>query len=655
VAWPTALATLVAVAAALVVALAVVRDRRRSERRDWAVAEAARNFEVLVERSSDPVILLDATGVITYLNPSAMEVFGYGPERIGTSALSILHPDDALDAAQMLLAAEAANEPGAVGEPTALPPRTTLLRRVRAGDGRWIHCETVNTNLLAEPGVRGIVVVLRDVTERIAAEEAAAAEHRFTQTILDTTTALVVTASLDGRLISMNRAAEELTGYRTAEVAGQRWERFVPADERRAVEVTLAGLAADLPPTSTENHWVSRSGRRHLIAWTNAFLTDPDGEPSTIVATGIDITEARRAERAVRQAEQREHDRLAWDATHDALTGLLNRAGLLDRLDHLLAAPEAQPVGLLFLDLDGFKAVNDHRGHAVGDRVLQEVGRRLADAVRADDVVGRLGGDEFVVLCPGLDVVPAIAAAERVEGAVSEPLVVDGEAVAIGVSTGAVSAIGATATELLEQADAAMYSVKRDRQRHRHLAPRLGGPPPHPEEERRLRSVAASGLLESAADPFVDTIVRMASEVCGTPMAAVSVVGQDHQHLVSTVGLDVDETPRADAFCAYTVLDDAHPFVVEDAGSDPRFRANPLVVGDPGIRFYAGSPIAVADEPPLGSLCVIDDRPRQLSRAQLSTLDRLRDSLVTYLEHRDRVGVDASSRPGAWRVRAERR
>lgn len=442
---------LIGVLIALTVGAWALALRFRSRAQKAHDDEAAnRGFKVLVQRSADPVIIIDREGRITYVNPSARRLFGYSDAQRGVSALELLHPDEREDAiAQLTLAASGHELEGA------------SIRRVRHSDGTWISCETVTTNMLAEPSVAGVVVVLRDVTDRLAADAEAAGEHAFTQAILDTTTALVIATTIDGRIISLNRAAEELTGYRTKEVVGRHVAMFVPEDERAGTEAATPD--PEELPTTQEHHWTSRDGTRHLVAWTNAIVRDRKGRPVSIVATGIDVTEARRAERAARSAEQREHDRLAWDATHDALTNLLNRAGLLDMLDTLLSSPEHGPVAVLFMDLDEFKAINDRHGHAVGDKVLRIVGQRLVDAVRTGDGVGRLGGDEFVILCPNLTTELAHGTAARIEKAVAAPIALDGSRILCGASTGVVVNQGEDAPTLLDRADAAMYEVKRAR------------------------------------------------------------------------------------------------------------------------------------------------------------------------------------------------
>jgi diguanylate cyclase (GGDEF)-like protein len=193
----------------------------------------------------------------------------------------------------------------------------------------------------------------------------------------------------------------------------------------------------------------------------------------TAVVTGAVLrTRHLRLLRAVVERHRAELASVSDLALHDPLTGLPNRVLLLDRLRHALRSQlrRAGCVGLLFLDLDGFKAVNDGYGHAVGDEVLALVGSRLRGAVRSGDTAARLSGDEFVVVCEGVDGPAGLAlAASRLESALAAPmrLVTEGgdRTVCLGVSVGAVVAHpGATAEDLLQQADARMYDVKRERQ-----------------------------------------------------------------------------------------------------------------------------------------------------------------------------------------------
>jgi diguanylate cyclase (GGDEF)-like protein len=157
----------------------------------------------------------------------------------------------------------------------------------------------------------------------------------------------------------------------------------------------------------------------------------------------------------------RAQDRLTYLADHDSLTGLVNRRVLNERL-----ARDFRPrddLALLYLDLDGFKAVNDEHGHAAGDAVLVEVARRIRAEVRDGDLAARLGGDEFAVLCQDLDPADAGELAERLRRAVSEPILGAGATLHVGVSIGMAGAAGcAHGDELLSRADAAMFKIKRE-------------------------------------------------------------------------------------------------------------------------------------------------------------------------------------------------
>ena len=174
-------------------------------------------------------------------------------------------------------------------------------------------------------------------------------------------------------------------------------------------------------------------------------------------------TRAARERRARLEAEA-VAERFSRDALHDPLTGLANRTLLLDRLDLALAGADrgAGRVGLLFLDLDGFKTVNDKLGHSAGDRLLVEVARRLRAVVRARDVVARLGGDEFVVLCEDVaDEAALTRLADAVSTVTREPLVLSGRRVSVTSSTGVrLASGGERADVVLRDADAAMYDAK---------------------------------------------------------------------------------------------------------------------------------------------------------------------------------------------------
>ncbi|GLL02264.1 GGDEF domain-containing protein [Dactylosporangium matsuzakiense] len=161
---------------------------------------------------------------------------------------------------------------------------------------------------------------------------------------------------------------------------------------------------------------------------------------------------------AVREQERAE-ERMRWQAHHDPLTGLANRAVLTDRLEAL--TDNGSPAAVLYLDLDGFKAVNDGHGHEAGDAVLRAVAARLLTLVRGGDLVARLGGDEFVVLAPGLDAAGASALAARVVDQVARPVPIGPATFAVGASVGVAVLSGTGGADALRAADTAMYQAKR--------------------------------------------------------------------------------------------------------------------------------------------------------------------------------------------------
>jgi diguanylate cyclase (GGDEF)-like protein/PAS domain S-box-containing protein len=157
----------------------------------------------------------------------------------------------------------------------------------------------------------------------------------------------------------------------------------------------------------------------------------------------------------------RKEERMRHEAVHDPLTGLANRTLLRDRLEHALARSERDGslTGVLYLDLDGFKQVNDAHGHAAGDEVLVELSRNLRHAVRPGDTVARLGGDEFVVVCEDVDENAVIAVADRLKRATETPLLAGGTGQTLSASIGI--ALGRDdADALLSEADAALYRAK---------------------------------------------------------------------------------------------------------------------------------------------------------------------------------------------------
>jgi len=154
-----------------------------------------------------------------------------------------------------------------------------------------------------------------------------------------------------------------------------------------------------------------------------------------------------------------------------------------------------------------------------------------------------------------------------------------------------------------------------------------------PDEERRLAVLRSYGVLDTPPEKEFDDLTRLAALICDVPIALVSLIDRDRQWFKSRVGLDAPETPRDVAFCSHAILGRT-PLVVGDALRDERFHDNPLVTSDPLIRFYAGAPLSASDGERIGTLCVIDRKPRTLTPEQLEGLETLARHVVTQLELR---------------------
>lgn len=160
-------------------------------------------------------------------------------------------------------------------------------------------------------------------------------------------------------------------------------------------------------------------------------------------------------------------------------------------------------------------------------------------------------------------------------------------------------------------------------------------PVPH-DESARLAALHQQGILDTPEEGEFDEITALAAEICGTPIALITLVDESRQWFKSRIGLEVTETPRDIAFCAHAICG-KDVFIVADAAQDPRFAQNPLVTGDPGIRFYASAPLLTSSGEALGTLCVIDRQPRQLTDRQQNALEVLGRQVMRQMQVRQQV------------------
>jgi diguanylate cyclase (GGDEF)-like protein/PAS domain S-box-containing protein len=303
----------------------------------------------------------------------------------------------------------------------------------------------------------GYVLICADETARRRAEQ-------YFTTVVAAIEEGVIVVGPHGEIESVNPAAERILGIRGDELVGTStsvaclydeagepiplWD-FPSARTRRTGQPQNGRVLRALRPDGT-HVWLSLSVN---------ILRQQDDLPPAVVISFTDITDRRRIE------ERREHE-----ATHDALTGLVNRTVVIDRLSRAERG-RTGATAILFIDLDKFKVINDSLGHGTGDRVLRVVGARLRAGIRRGDVVGRLGGDEFAIIAHNVrSRGEATELATRIRDELNRPVAVDGRTLHIDASIGIVLADGddpRPGGDLLRDADLAMYQAKTEgRGRH---------------------------------------------------------------------------------------------------------------------------------------------------------------------------------------------
>lgn len=268
-------------------------------------------------------------------------------------------------------------------------------------------------------------------------------------------------ADLSGRYLRVNASYAGLVGGAVEDLIGVALADILRGADGTAMELATLPLTGQ-PSLQSEQSHVHPDGSVVWVLHGVALVLGADGAPGWYAVSAQDITERRQAEQELRELTEV----LTEQAARDPLTGLANRALLGERLRGALAsaARSGGSTGVMFLDLDDFKSVNDRLGHAAGDVVLRVVADRLRAGVRPSDTVARVGGDEFVILVDNASDAGLTALSQRLQTAVCAPLHVAGQSLNVRVSVGVARADrGAMLPdELLFRADARMYDQKRD-------------------------------------------------------------------------------------------------------------------------------------------------------------------------------------------------
>ncbi|MCK4977251.1 MAG: PAS domain S-box protein, partial [Anaerolineales bacterium] len=421
--------------------LALYHNISEQKRADEALRKSEEKYRDLVENIDNIIYATDGKGVLTYVSPAVESFLGYQPDEvIGCPFSDFIQTSD-------IPAITRNFENILSGQISA----GEYQIQTKSGHTRWMH--TSSRPITVEDKVVGIQGVLSDITERKQAEAALIESEEKFRTLAEQSPNMVF-INKGGRIVYANYRCEEVMGYTREEFYAEDFNflKLIAPGDRDLVLANFKQHISDNELDPYEYTLVTKYGEE-IASIITTRLMNYEGE-TAILGTVTDITERKRAE-----------ERLTYIATHDSLTGLPNRSLFYDRLQHAVHNAKRNGLGIAvaFLDLDGFKSVNDTYGHEKGDFLLQDVASRLNSCVRESDSVARLGGDEFTFIFEKVhDPGDAITIAEKIIDSLTKPFKIDGEFVYITASIG-ISLYpedGNDTAELIKKADTAMYAAK---------------------------------------------------------------------------------------------------------------------------------------------------------------------------------------------------
>ncbi|MGB3410712.1 MAG: diguanylate cyclase [Microthrixaceae bacterium] len=400
----------------------------------------------ILANSSDLVLVVNEYGQLRYASAASERILGlWNDELTGRSLLEFVHPEDVGLAAQSLV--------GSVDCVRTCDVARTgvehLTLRLRHTSDNWHEVEIVANNLIDNPAVGGILINARDITGRHRGVDSGnAAQRSFEQAFQRSPIGMAIT-TLDGNYTRVNQALCDLLGMSSESLLQTSvLETTHPDDLRSTVDSAIGLLDGKTVSFSLEKRFLAAGNRPVWTRATTTLLRDGDDNGIQFLTQVEDIEERRQL-----------IEQLRISALRDPLTGLANRAGLEE---YITSLPGELAIGVIALDLDRFKDVNDSAGHAVGDEVLKAVADRIRTTVRSGDQAARTGGDEFVVVfAEPPDGADFYALARRFIARIGEPILVGERVLTIGASAGVVVGSALNAPAMMIRADQASYEAKR--------------------------------------------------------------------------------------------------------------------------------------------------------------------------------------------------
>jgi len=430
-------------------------ERARAEE-DVHASEARKS--AILESALDCVITIDHAGRVLEFNAAAERTFGHRTEDVlGRELAELIVPPDLRERHRAALARWGREEERDL-RGTLLGKRIEVTALRASGEEFPVELTVARLELVGPPM---FTATLRDISDRKEAEARLLEVELRYRALVEHLPLITYIDALDEQSsnIYTSPQVEALLGYTVEEWQSDAslFVKTLHPDDRDRVLVAHAESHAMGAPLTIEYRLIARDGRTVWVRDGSMVFKDADGRSVSRQGFLLDITDRREAE-----------DQLRHQAFHDSLTGLANRALFTDRAEHAAVVRGRSAdlgIAVLFLDVDDFKTVNDSLGHASGDLLLEAVGQRLTDAVRAGDTVARFGGDEFAVLIEDIaDRSDASYAAERIADALRVPFYVHGREIFVTASIGI--AFGDDAEELLRSADVAMYRAKSEGKAH---------------------------------------------------------------------------------------------------------------------------------------------------------------------------------------------